>query len=74
MRFTARNGVITEADIRSGEDGVVGDEGEGAELIGKKVHEIRDWGALTGRNGRGGIGMWLDGLFGVDMGWGLGRR
>ncbi|OBT76383.1 hypothetical protein VF21_03595 [Pseudogymnoascus sp. 05NY08] len=56
--FTARNGAITEAEIRNGE----GERAEG--LVGRKVHEILDWrGVLGGRDD--GVGRWLNGLFGV---------
>lgn len=58
MLFTARNGAITEAEIRNGE----GERVEG--LVGRRVHEIVDWrGVLGGRDD--GVGMWLNGLFGV---------
>ncbi|KFX97814.1 hypothetical protein O988_04671 [Pseudogymnoascus sp. VKM F-3808] len=56
--FTARNGAITEAEIRNGD----GERAEG--LVGKKIHEITDWrGVLGGRDD--GVGRWLNGLFGV---------
>ncbi|OBT59314.1 hypothetical protein VE04_00254 [Pseudogymnoascus sp. 24MN13] len=56
--FTARNGAITDAEIRNGE----GERAEG--LVGRKVHEIMDWReALGGRDD--GVGKWLNGLFGV---------
>ncbi|KFY39544.1 hypothetical protein V495_05885 [Pseudogymnoascus sp. VKM F-4514 (FW-929)] len=56
--FTARNGAITEAEIRNGD----GEHAEG--LVGKKIHEITDWRVvLSGRDD--GVGRWLNGLFGV---------
>ncbi|KFY31417.1 hypothetical protein V493_01124 [Pseudogymnoascus sp. VKM F-4281 (FW-2241)] len=55
---TARNGAITEAEIRNGE----GERAEG--LVGRKVHEILDWRRVLG--GRDdGVGRWLNGLLGV---------
>ena len=64
VQFTARNGIITAADIRDGEVESSGSTNIGEALVGKKVHEIRDWQAVLSQGGSGvGIARWLSTLF-----------
>lgn len=46
--FTARNGIVTRADIKlgksEGEDRIANEQ-----LVGRKLHEVEDWDAILGR-------------------------